>query len=1115
MCARARLSGRLIATVIAILLDVGTPGSAAIQDTKSTDEAAFAGLVDQYFDAISQGALDRYVGLWSETAPDREARSQALERTLAANNLTFTPPRLARLKMTGDRATVWTTTRRTTTRKGDNPSSIVTRVALSLEFVREATVWKLWREGSAVAELASELAAAPDDQTREALLATTPDLLTRDLLVLLSGQSDRYYATGDYPRALTINRLNLRIAEILGSKPDQASVWRNIGNLYYLTREYPKAVDAYRKSVALVTEDGDRKFELGGLWTALGLSYAGLGDTAPAIESYQKSLEISRQLDDKAGTANTLDAIAVLMRDQGRYREAGEQYQQVLALRETLRDRASVASTFVNIAEVESDQGEDDRALTFYQKGLAVIESQRRPSSLVHILHHIANLYYVQGNYDLALIHYQREREVADGSGSMPGAAAALSGIGLVQMLYGDFSASIDAYRRCLMIWRELRNVEEQAIALQRLGRAYLAQGEMQKSLAHFQEALELRRGLRNASEIGWALLDVGSLSAVLREFTQSLAAYQEGLKLFEGLDDKSGIGASLIHLAGVHFVQSLYPETIDFAERAANVARAADDTDILWQARFRKARAHYRLQQPLPARQSFSEAIAIVESNPPSSSESRPQRLLDDRLAPYLGMVDVAIHQNLASVAFHYLERAKSRTLRSLLLSNRGRITRTMTAGELANEQRLSRERAVLSSQIARERERKPPQAKRLAELTSRFRGVQAETKAFEQRLYRLRPDLKVLRGEGEVVSIDRLVVPPRTAIVEFAETDEEVYALVFTKAKPGTVRPQLRAFALGVTRRELAERSSHFLQLISRMSDGWEEPARGLYDTLFKPLEETLTGKTNLILVPDGWLWNLPFPALQPGPGTFLIERYALTHAPSLTALSRMRVLRRPIRFDLQLAAVGNPTLAPRAGDRIRVARRSDRLDQATSTEQQVTALGALYRPGSSRILFGAEARSDRIAKEASNARVLHLAVPAVVNEPSPLYSQIAFAPPVDASSDGIVQLREVLSWETKAELMVFSSSELMPPGLSVGRGLLGLSWTALVAGCPSTLTSRWRVDKPGVNDLMLRFHREWQKSRNRARSWRHAALEQLKSADVRHPFHWAGFVMMTGVE
>jgi CHAT domain-containing protein len=72
--------------------------------------------------------------------------------------------------------------------------------------------------------------------------------------------------------------------------------------------------------------------------------------------------------------------------------------------------------------------------------------------------------------------------------------------------------------------------------------------------------------------------------------------------------------------------------------------------------------------------------------------------------------------------------------------------------------------------------------------------------------------------------------------------------------------------------------------------------------------------------------------------------------------------------------------------------------------------------------------------------------------------------------------------------------------------------------VAGAPTTVVSQWKVRSDSTAQLMIEFHRQL-KSRPRgsatdnsaARALRSAALKLKSDSRYRHPFHWAGFIIV----
>ncbi|MHC5729836.1 MAG: tetratricopeptide repeat protein, partial [Nostoc sp.] len=76
----------------------------------------------------------------------------------------------------------------------------------------------------------------------------------------------------------------------------------SLGNAYYSLGQYQRAIEFYQQSLEISREIGDRNGE-GNSLIGLGNAYKSLGEYQRAIEFHQQSLEISREIGDIRGEA--------------------------------------------------------------------------------------------------------------------------------------------------------------------------------------------------------------------------------------------------------------------------------------------------------------------------------------------------------------------------------------------------------------------------------------------------------------------------------------------------------------------------------------------------------------------------------------------------------------------------------------------------------------------------------------------------------------------------------------------------------------------------------------------------------------------------------------------
>ena len=98
------------------------------------------------------------------------------------------------------------------------------------------------------------------------------------------------------------------------------------------------------------------------------------------------------------------------------------------------------------------------------------------------------------------------------------------------------------------------------------------------------------------------------------------------------------------------------------------------------------------------------------------------------------------------------------------------------------------------------------------------------------------------------------------------------------------------MHVYTLPLKRDELTKQTEAFRKQLAARDLGFRPAAFKLYESLLKPAEDQLRGRTNLIIVPDNTLWDLPFQTLVNSDNRFMIEDAAISYAPSLTVLREM---------------------------------------------------------------------------------------------------------------------------------------------------------------------------------------------------------------------------------
>ena len=807
---------------------------------------------------------------------------------------------------------------------------------------------------SEVKDLAVALVRVKSETEQEQLLTQKEKLKNSSLLLALKGLVDPLVRKGEYNEALRISHLAVRIAETMGDRMQLATAWYELGTVYARRQPSKDGLPYLEKSFAIFEEAGAKK-EQAKVFLAMAVAYENDRRRDQAIKYYEKTLALSQEVDDKHITARVYSGLGQTHGNLGNYEISLEFYNKARALSEEINDREVLHMALNNIGTYHTARGRYAEGLDYLNKGLRVLEE-------------------------------------LGAAGDRRSLALKLQNIGLIYRRQGQLDQALAYARRSLAIFEETDDKFGIANLQNNIGVIYKAQGQHDQAMGWFQKAMQGYEALKATPGIARCLNNIGDIYRLQRRYDEAYETLHKSLRLREQLADRGAVTLSLNNLGRLYQDQGKYREMLEVARRGAKLAEQLNDRDELWSAQERIGRALFALGQPAEARSSFLASIATVESlrREVAGGEQSQQSFLENRLSPWLGMIDLLVAENKHAEALAFAEQSKARVLLDTLQTRRSNIRQSWSKEEQQADEQHRQHLVALNSKLTTEMRRDKPDEARVIELKAQVEKARLEYEDFETRLYLARPELRVRRGEAPIIKRDELnaLLPDASsALLEYVVGEDRTFLFVVTK---GASEADVRLYTLPVKREDLAQQTETFRQQLAGRDLGFRAAAVKLYDTLLKPAAAQLRGKTNLTIAADNTLWDLPFQALASSPKRLLIEDAAIAYTPSLTVLREMTKRRttQPDAGSQSLFALGNPSLGSETLKRAALTLRDGKLEPLPAAEQEVKALGRLYGETNSKVYIGAYAREGRVNDEASRARILNFATHGIRNHASPIY-------------------------------------------------------------------------------------------------------------------------------
>lgn len=687
---------------------------------------------------------------------------------------------------------------------------------------------------------------------------------------------------------------------------------------------------------------------------------------------------------------------------------------------------------------------------------------------------------------------YQRLAELLELSkryGWRDGELLGYQGQSAVKAALSDGPGTIEIASRTANVAHELMNREFEARSCNMIGEAYATD-----VTPNFKLAVPwLERALKTAPKtvaiaaiyhvnLGLALVELGRLREAEPHLQPALDNGREAKFIVNAFE----LGAHLRR------AQGRYREAMDFTRQG--IKEGPTSLFMVWQLKGELGQMLIECGEQEDGIEELRESIDLVEARRVLSTSSGMirARYFETRQWVYATLLDVLLGEKRYGEALAIAERMKARSLDDSLADAKTPLP--LSAAELEQERALNQRVVDLNKTIITS----PGKAE--AEARKQLRVARAELELFSEDMA-IRHSHSFAMHAGTDPS-DLVAAWHGAPVIEYAVLPDSIAAFVVRNGR-------VVARKLPLPRETIESTTNRLVQSIEQRDLEYQHDARKLYDALLAPVADLLPPSGAVTIVPDGFLWRVPFDALRTPARKFVAEKYSLAYAPSLLMLDRARH-HHPEAAAKELLAFGDPVIGGTTSG-MASAYRDLSLGALPDAVREVRALSNLYGHAQSTVRIGKEATESSLKKLIGNYRVVHLATHGIVDDASPLYSALVLATTPGDADDGLLEMREIGELDLHADLVVLSGCDTARGKVYPGEGVIGMSWALLTSGCPTTVVSQWVAPSRSTSKLMIEFHRRLLAGETKGDALRHARLALMREPNYRHPFYWAPFVVI----
>ena len=944
------------------------------------------------------------------------------------------------------------------------------------------------------------------------------------------------FLIGQPKKAIDMLNFGLRTAQELGEEKKQGDYYNELAMINFMIGKYHETIEYAMKAIDIYQEFGEYEKELLGLNRIAG-AYMRLNNLEKSINYSNDALDGYIRAKNFDGAMHSLLDLAYINWEMGNYLIANDFLQKAYTLLPNVKYQDTVKRLSFTTGLLLEKTGSYEQALYHLFDSLqwALFKGRNNIYNIIENYGAIALTYFDMGDQEKAGIYGEKVQTLTEKSGYLWAKAFFLNYYSLVPLETKNYSEALAILTTAKKIFREMDNIK----------------GEIENLLfTAYVLTEQLSETKKDVSE---------------RDYETILNSLTEALNLSKNIGDKGNEAATLTMLGSSYYNIGNYTNAGVCLEDAKMIAEQNNIPELLITVNHYLGKVSERNQKYSDALNYYQESVKTIENLRSEFSISglkgkfleRRREVYDSYFSLLLRLHNLDRTKNYKSRAFTISEKAKARCLLDSLYRMRNPELINKKSNLLSTDMETKIE--ILEEKLQTGMYSTEQETFVKTDL-SILRDALTLSKTSVQESANPQPSAKELLIPDIQYTQIQSLLDENTLFVEYVFSEDKSYAWFIAKDK-------FEIYELSINLQKLEELVKNYRAILMKPKLSTGELAthiqlgQELFKILLSPMENEILEGKNLIVVPDGPLYYLPFETLifpqdhKPEADHQDIQGipYLITKTPidyfhsGAVMVSMMKKSESGSKIEkgqYDIVAFGDPVYSSaeksketEVDKRGFYENRGINFERLTYSSQEVENIAKIFNldPSSECINLREKANEKRVYDlDLKNYRRIHFATHGIladeitwINQPALVLSLLE----TKEKYDGFLSMDEIYDMDLNADLVVLSACKTGLGEEIRGEGLVGLTHAFIHAGTNSIVVSLWDVNDRSTSMLMERFYRNL-RTMNKSEALRQAKLDLMQGestaskergvggiiggdAEVNqnysHPYFWAPFVLI----
>ena len=870
----------------------------------------------------------------------------------------------------------------------------------------------------------------------------------------------------EHDKAIVLFKECLRISQNLGRPQLIRQCFGLLGGAHLTSRDYINAIASYERALKVTVENNLDDSSVLVLLKALADLYRVIGDYVKADTYMANHSVLAKKLGRVLTEAESKPRLNYIGNSAEDCRNSIDKAEQMLETAKRTQNKKLEADAYNLMGFYYRLLREFPKSITYSQKYLDMCDKVGDLDGKTCAYGNLGSSYRNLGEIKKAMEYFEKEREITKITGVKPKEGHAFNNLGACYMDVGDHRKAVLYFTQALNIALAAGMKKEAGGSYSNLSCAYFKLGDLTKAVTYSQKHLELAKEMGDRRAQATAYSALGNAYHALGNLDAARSAFQQCFDLANGIGDRTLLAVVETNLGLVCNSQKDFKASLIYHQSSLRRAKETGNKLTVCKALSNKGQCLAKLHD-------FNGAIASFENCIKEWEDIRSNLGNEDSLKISIADLHTTDYKLLASTQLL----AGGQVEAAMLTADRGRAMALKdllyhkfdVKGEYAKIKQQSEEARGVSNIVEKLRED--------TTLTTLFYCVIGR-KIFtwvlngshlnviqwpdnEEDYWVLMTLVETAQAEIRRDNILQGAAEDRSFLASEMDSFEDIFDIHGSESSIQSEHVLNAENSSGQSTRETLRRAS--LKPIGKENAACS--LRKLYDILFKPVEHHIKGN-KLLIIPESFLYSLPFSALVDDNGAFLSQKYSIQICTSLETLAI--ISRRPKGEPVGGALViGNPLVGRvyRGGVEI------SPFDLPGAQKEAEKVASYLHTTA----LTQRQATKSRVVNYLVKASVIHIAA-----HGDPGRGEIFLAPNPDLTrinrlpteEDYLLTCADIAGMRLRASLVVLSCCQSAQGDIRA-EGVVGIARSFLGAGARSVVVTLWAIDDDSTLSFMEFFY------------------------------------------